>query len=229
MVLMNRIVDLSTPCGGPPNLVRTAVTLNDKKVATLKLVPLQLAIEKLDLVNLIKLQFSTGNVRHAKEREGIIYRSALLLLLDSAAHLGDFRDQTKVCLDAPPIKVAARHSIEHRRPSMVGTLQVPIDTFLRSVEAGDQIVERLDDSALLGKRRQGNRPRGKLRRTKVMNSDASRASRKSPTQRFVAQEQQQILGLNSRLWSNTDQSVLEAAVVNLTVPQCRLTHFPWRT
>ncbi|KYG55407.1 hypothetical protein AWI43_14030 [Streptomyces sp. WAC04657] len=191
--------------------------------------PLQLAIEQFDLMNLVKLQFSAGNVRHAKEWEGIIYRSTLLLLLDSAAHFGDFRDQSKVRLDAPPIKVTARHSIEHRRPGMIGTLHIPINTFLRSIEAGDQIVERLNNSALLSKRRQGNRPRGELRRTKVMNSDASRASRESPTQRFVAQEKQQILGLNSWLWPDPDQGVLEAAVVDLTVPERRLTHFPWGT
>lgn len=89
MILVNGVFDLPAPRSCAPNLVGAPIALDHQKISRPQPEPFDLTIKEFDFMHSGQIERAAPNIRHAKKRKYILYRTTLLLLLDTAAHLGN--------------------------------------------------------------------------------------------------------------------------------------------
>ena len=87
VVLMNAVVNLTSPQCTSPYFRWAAISLNYKKVTVLQSVALNLVTKQLKLVNLRQIKVASHNIRDTKVGECVLLWQTLGLFLYAPLHL----------------------------------------------------------------------------------------------------------------------------------------------
>lgn len=86
---MHCILDGAPPHSGTANLIRAPISFDYEQVTVSQTKPIQLTLEKLNLVDLAEVQRPTPNVGYTQKRELVLHRTALALLLNTPSNVAD--------------------------------------------------------------------------------------------------------------------------------------------
>ena len=87
VILVDAVRDTSIPDGHPSDLVRTAVSFHDEKIAALQPKSLELSRKELHSMNIVKDKPASPNVRDTKKGIVVLHGCTRRLLLNPALNV----------------------------------------------------------------------------------------------------------------------------------------------